>query len=59
MICHRDHAGGNEKIKQLVPGIEVYGGSVDNVKGCTHSVQNGDKLSFGSHLTVLALHTPW
>lgn len=55
---HWDHAGGNEKIKQLVPGIEVYGGSVDNVKGCTHPLQNGDKLSLGSDLAVLALHTP-
>ncbi|KVI10042.1 Beta-lactamase-like protein [Cynara cardunculus var. scolymus] len=32
---HWDHAGGNEKIKELVPGIKVYGGSVDNVKGHT------------------------
>ncbi|XP_008234125.1 PREDICTED: hydroxyacylglutathione hydrolase cytoplasmic-like [Prunus mume] len=32
---HWDRAGGNEKIKQLVPGIKVYGGSIDNVKGCT------------------------
>ncbi|CAD5322667.1 unnamed protein product [Arabidopsis thaliana] len=26
---HWDHAGGNEKIKQLVPDIKVYGGSLD------------------------------
>lgn len=55
---HWDHAGGNDKIKQLVPGIKVYGGSLDNVRGCTHQLQNGDTLSLGSHLNILALHTP-
>lgn len=55
---HWDHAGGNDKIKQLVPGIKVYGGSLDNVRGCTHQLQNGDTLSISSNLNVLALHTP-
>ncbi|KAL5145787.1 Hydroxyacylglutathione hydrolase cytoplasmic [Glycine soja] len=32
---HGDHAGGNEKIKQLVLGMKAYGGSMDNIKGCT------------------------
>jgi len=58
-LCDRDHAGGNEKIKQLVPGIKVYGGSIDNVKGCTDKVENGDKVSLGADVTILALHTPW
>ncbi|KAK6936579.1 Metallo-beta-lactamase [Dillenia turbinata] len=55
---HWDHAGGNEKIKQLLPGIKVYGGSIDNVKGCTNKVENGDKLSLGSDVNILCLHTP-
>lgn len=55
----RDHAGGNENIKQLVPGIKVYGGSLDKVKGCTDAVDNGDKLSLGQDVNILALHTPW
>ncbi|KAK7321308.1 hypothetical protein VNO77_31814 [Canavalia gladiata] len=55
---HWDHAGGNEKIKELVPGIKVYGGSFDNVKGCTDKVENGDKVSLGNAVTILALHTP-
>ncbi|XWS08401.1 hypothetical protein CRYUN_Cryun41cG0076700 [Craigia yunnanensis] len=55
---HWDHAGGNDKIKQLLPGIKIYGGSLDNVRGCTHQLQNGDTLSVGSHLNILALHTP-
>jgi len=55
----RDHAGGNEKIKQLVPDIKVYGGSLDKVKGCTDAVDNGDKLTLGQDINILALHTPW
>ncbi|KAI7749316.1 hypothetical protein M8C21_023651 [Ambrosia artemisiifolia] len=53
-----DHAGGNEKIKELVPGIKVYGGSIDNVKGCTNKLENGDKLSLGDDIDILSLHTP-
>ncbi|XP_057442352.1 hydroxyacylglutathione hydrolase cytoplasmic [Lotus japonicus] len=55
---HWDHAGGNEKIKELVPGIKVYGGSIDKVKGCTDKVENGDKVSLGADISILALHTP-
>lgn len=58
-LYDRDHAGGNEKIKQLIPGIKVYGGSVDNVKGCTDKVENGDKIAMGKDTSILALHTPW
>ncbi|KAL1337371.1 hypothetical protein HN51_032045 [Arachis hypogaea] len=55
---HWDHAGGNEQIRQLVPGIKVYGGSIDNVKGCTDKVENGDKVSLGADTNILSLHTP-
>ncbi|ERN04245.1 hypothetical protein AMTRI_Chr08g210090 [Amborella trichopoda] len=55
---HWDHAGGNDKIKELVPGIKVYGGALDNVRGFTNKLESGDKLSFGSDVNVLALHTP-
>ncbi|XP_009146800.2 hydroxyacylglutathione hydrolase cytoplasmic [Brassica rapa] len=55
---HWDHAGGNEKMKQLVSGIKVYGGSLDKVKGCTDAVDNGDTLSLGQNINILALHTP-
>ncbi|RWR98109.1 hydroxyacylglutathione hydrolase cytoplasmic [Cinnamomum micranthum f. kanehirae] len=55
---HWDHAGGNEKIKQLVPGIRVFGGSIDDVKGCTEKLENGDKLSLGTDVNILSLHTP-
>ncbi|GMH19358.1 hypothetical protein Nepgr_021199 [Nepenthes gracilis] len=55
---HWDHAGGNNKIKELVPGIKVYGGSLDSVKGCTDKVDNGDKVSLGAGVSILCLHTP-
>ncbi|KAL5733058.1 hypothetical protein ACOSP7_032396 [Xanthoceras sorbifolium] len=55
---HWDHAGGNEKMKEMVPGIKVYGGSLDNVKGCTDKVENGDKFSLGANVNILSLHTP-
>lgn len=55
---HWDHAGGNEKIKELVPGIKVFGGSLDNVAGCTDKVENWDKLTLGSDVNILCLHTP-
>jgi hydroxyacylglutathione hydrolase len=55
---HWDHAGGNEKMKLQVPGIKVFGGSLDNVKGCTDQVENGTKLSLGKDIEILCLHTP-
>lgn len=55
---HWDHAGGNDKMKQLVPEIKIYGGSIDNVQGCTNKVENGDRLSLGDDINVLCLHTP-
>ncbi|KAG5036001.1 hypothetical protein JHK87_010911 [Glycine soja] len=55
---HGDHAGGNEKMKQLVPGIKVYGSLIDNVIGCTDKVENGDKESLGADIYILCLHTP-
>ncbi|KAG8380992.1 hypothetical protein BUALT_Bualt06G0074500 [Buddleja alternifolia] len=58
LLCGLDHAGGNEKIKQLVPEIKIYGGSIDNVKGCTNKLENGDKLSLGADINILSLHTP-
>lgn len=58
LFFYRDHAGGNEKIKQLVPGIRVFGGSIDDVKGCTDKLENGDKLSLGTDVNILSLHTP-
>lgn len=54
---HWDHAGGNNKIKELIPGIRVYGGSEDNVQGCTDAVQDGSEFSLGNAIRIKALHT--
>lgn len=59
VLNDRYHAGGNEKIEQSIPGIKVYGGSVDNVKGCTDTVENGDRIALGKDISILALHNPW
>ncbi|KAJ4720263.1 Hydroxyacylglutathione hydrolase [Melia azedarach] len=55
---HWDHAGGNDQLKKKVVGIKVYGGSLDNVTGCNHKVENGDKMSLGANVNILCLHTP-
>ena len=36
-VCfhHRDHAGGNEGLKQRFPCLTVYGGKLDNPSGTT------------------------
>jgi hydroxyacylglutathione hydrolase len=44
---HWDHAGGNDEIKALVPGIEIVGSAIDNVEGCTHPVSDEDVVSVG------------
>ncbi|KAF2319312.1 hypothetical protein GH714_014549 [Hevea brasiliensis] len=56
----KDHAGGNEKMKPLVPRLPVHGGSSDNIKGCTHhwTTVISYNLGLGSHVNILALHTP-
>lgn len=59
LCVNRDHAGGNDRMKQLVPGIKVFGGSIQNVKGCTDEVQNGDRIALGNDISILCLHTPW
>ena len=56
MIC-RDHAGGNDKIKKLVKGIEVIGGVHDNVQGATRSVKDGEKFDY-HEIEVECLETP-
>ncbi|KAI9310559.1 putative hydroxyacylglutathione hydrolase [Dichotomocladium elegans] len=53
---HWDHAGGNKKLLEQVPGIACYGGS-DNVEGATHIVKDQDPISLGD-LKVVPITTP-
>jgi len=53
---HWDHAGGNEQIVKLVPGLTVCGGD-ERVNALTKKVTHGEKLKIGS-LDVTCLFTP-
>ncbi|XP_076433670.1 hydroxyacylglutathione hydrolase, mitochondrial isoform X2 [Peromyscus maniculatus bairdii] len=53
---HWDHAGGNEKLVKMQPGLKVYGGD-DRIGALTHKVTHLSTLQVGS-LTVKCLSTP-
>ncbi|XP_026636350.1 hydroxyacylglutathione hydrolase, mitochondrial isoform X3 [Microtus ochrogaster] len=53
---HWDHAGGNEKLVKLEPGLKVYGGD-DRIGALTHKVTHLTTLQVGS-LSVKCLSTP-
>uniref|UniRef100_A0A3Q2HK14 Hydroxyacylglutathione hydrolase, mitochondrial n=1 Tax=Equus caballus TaxID=9796 RepID=A0A3Q2HK14_HORSE len=53
---HWDHAGGNEKLIKLEPGLKVYGGD-DRIGALTHKVAHLSTLQVGS-LNVKCLSTP-
>ncbi|XP_053749756.1 hydroxyacylglutathione hydrolase, mitochondrial isoform X8 [Panthera pardus] len=52
----RDHAGGNEKLVKLEPGLKVCGGD-DRIGALTHKVTHLSTLQVGS-LNVKCLSTP-
>ncbi|XP_077589985.1 hydroxyacylglutathione hydrolase, mitochondrial isoform X2 [Stigmatopora nigra] len=53
---HWDHAGGNEKMVKLMPGLKVYGGD-ERVDAITKKVSHSGNLKVGS-LNVKCLFTP-
>ncbi|XP_075420606.1 hydroxyacylglutathione hydrolase, mitochondrial isoform X2 [Tenrec ecaudatus] len=53
---HWDHAGGNEKLVKLVPGLKVYGGD-DRIGALTTKVTHLSTLQVGS-LSIKCLSTP-
>uniref|UniRef100_A0A669DI85 Hydroxyacylglutathione hydrolase, mitochondrial n=1 Tax=Oreochromis niloticus TaxID=8128 RepID=A0A669DI85_ORENI len=53
---HWDHAGGNEKMLKLMPGLKVYGGD-DRVDAITKKVSHSNTFKVGS-LNVKCLSTP-
>lgn len=52
----RDHAGGNEDLKKILPNVEVYGGD-NRIGALTHMVDHGTKFNVGN-LNVQCLFTP-
>jgi hydroxyacylglutathione hydrolase len=55
---HWDHAGGNDKIKKLVSGIEVIGGKNENVQGATRAVADGERFNY-HEISVECIETPF
>ncbi|XP_072931769.1 hydroxyacylglutathione hydrolase, mitochondrial [Epargyreus clarus] len=53
---HWDHAGGNEDLVKLRPGLKVYGGD-DRIGALTKKVEHNTKFNIG-HLNVECLFTP-
>ena len=53
---HWDHAGGNEEIAKLIPGLQIIGGAGDNIPAATREVREGDVIKVGS-LSVQTLET--
>lgn len=49
--------GGNNKLKELIPGLKVYGHEIDQCEGCTHFVNDGEIIQFDD-ISILCLHTP-
>ncbi|RHY30998.1 hypothetical protein DYB32_003850 [Aphanomyces invadans] len=54
---HFDHAGGNRKLKAVLPNATIVGGVLDNVLGSTKQAWHGDELNVGS-LTIETLAVP-
>lgn len=53
---HWDHAGGNEKMAKLIPGLKVYGAD-DRVDAITKKVSHSHSFKIGS-LQIKCYHTP-
>eukprot|EP00730_Choanoeca_flexa_P017382 TRINITY_DN8363_c0_g1_i2.p1 TRINITY_DN8363_c0_g1~~TRINITY_DN8363_c0_g1_i2.p1 ORF type:complete len:260 (+),score=53.73 TRINITY_DN8363_c0_g1_i2:136-915(+) len=54
---HWDHAGGNNKFKQLMPSVTIYGGKGDNAEGTEVEVDESFELRVGA-IVITALATP-
>ena len=53
----RDHAGGNHRIAEHLPKVEIVGGAKDKVPACTRTVADGEQLRVGD-LVITVLETP-
>lgn len=53
---HWDHAGGNEKLLQMRPGLNVFGGD-ERIGALSQMVHHGDEFKVGS-LNIKCLSTP-
>jgi hydroxyacylglutathione hydrolase len=56
VVNDRDHAGVNEELVKLLPGLAVYGGD-NRIGALNKKVSHGDKLQVGN-LEIQCLFTP-
>uniref|UniRef100_A0A8D8RBL6 hydroxyacylglutathione hydrolase n=2 Tax=Cacopsylla melanoneura TaxID=428564 RepID=A0A8D8RBL6_9HEMI len=54
---HWDHAGGNVKLVEKVPHVEVFGGG-KNVDAVTRIVKDNEQFTLGNETFITAIHTP-
>lgn len=54
---HLDHSGGNMRLKELIPSIEIVGSAYEDTPGRTKAVCDGDTFRIGD-LQVKVLHAP-
>ena len=60
LFCCRDHAGGNENLVKLQPGLTVCGND-ERIGALNKTVTNGDNFQVGKeeslHICTVKLHT--
>lgn len=55
---HWDHTGGNKDMQKMFSGLQIVGGAVDDVAGCTKPVNEGDTVVVGSLPSIKCHHRP-
>ena len=54
---HYDHSQGNAQMRELFPGIQVFGGAQEIVPGATYGLNNGQVLDI-NNMKITCYHTP-
>lgn len=57
IVCS-DHAGGNKKLAQHLPDLEIVGGADDAVPACTRLISSHQELLEVGNLEITCLRTP-
>jgi hydroxyacylglutathione hydrolase len=55
---HWDHAGGNSKLLESYPDIQILGSEIDSVEGCNRFVKDGEEFIFDNSISVVCILTP-
>ena len=46
-------------MQKALPGVPIYGGTLDKVSACTHPLAPNQLIEWTENINVKALHTPW